>query len=74
MLGLEARGAFPSDPRKGHPLIERKLGRIPDRALRAMDDYGLDDCEIGRYFDVTPSSVRRLRRALGCPEAVPGLI
>ncbi len=49
-----------------HKLILDKLGRLPDLSLRAMQDYGLSDQEIGRYFEVTPSSVRRLRRAFGC--------
>lgn len=54
-------------------LIVSKLGRVPDLALRALDDYGLTDQDIGRYFAVTPSSVRRLRRALGCPCVSPDL-
>lgn len=45
-------------------LIRRKLGGLPDKSLDAMTDYGLNDQEIGRYFRVTTSSVRRLRRAL----------
>jgi hypothetical protein len=45
-------------------LIRRKLGRLPDKSLDAMTDYGLNDHEIGRYFRMTTSSVRRLRRAL----------
>jgi hypothetical protein len=46
-------------------LIRKKLGRVPDKSLDAMTDYGLDDHEIGRYFRVSTSSVRRLRRVFG---------
>lgn len=50
--------------REHHKLIRGKLGPMPDAALRAMVGYGLNEREIGRYFGVTPSSVRRLTRSL----------
>ncbi len=47
-----------------HPVFG-KLGPMPAASLRAMVGYGLNEAEIGRYFGVTPSSVRRLKRSLG---------
>ncbi|TCO73034.1 antitoxin Xre-like helix-turn-helix domain-containing protein [Rhodovulum euryhalinum] len=47
-----------------HELILGKLGPMPDAALRAMAGYGLSDQEMARYFGVTPSSLRRLKRSL----------
>lgn len=52
--------------RRQHKLILDKLGRVPNQSLQAMYDYGLNDREIGRYFNVSPSSVGRLRRTFGC--------
>ncbi|WP_366658553.1 hypothetical protein [Fodinicurvata sp. EGI_FJ10296] len=40
--------------------ITRKLGNMPDVALRAMRDYGLSDLDIARYYGLTLASVRRL--------------
>ncbi len=48
-----------------HQLLLDKLGYLPKLSLEAMDGYGLSDEEIGHYFHITPSSIRRLRRALG---------
>ena len=50
--------------RRQHRLIFEKLGPVPDLALQAMEGYGLNDNEIGRYFRVTPATVGRLRRVL----------
>jgi hypothetical protein len=47
-----------------HRLILGKFGRLPKLSLQAMDGYGLSDEDIGQYFKVTPSSIRRLKRAL----------
>lgn len=47
--------------------IYRILGPMPVAALEAMQGYGLDDGEIGRYYGVTPATVRRLRRVLTAP-------
>ncbi|GAA0285013.1 antitoxin Xre-like helix-turn-helix domain-containing protein [Rhodovulum strictum] len=47
-----------------HELILGKLGPVPGEALRAMSGYGLSDQEMARYFGVTPSSLRRLKRSL----------
>lgn len=47
-----------------HHFIRRKLGPLPRLSLCAMIDYGLDDQELGHYFHVTASSVRRLRTVL----------
>lgn len=52
--------------RRQHNIILDKLGEVPGLSLQAMCDYGLNDREIGRYFEVTTASVGRLRRALGC--------
>ncbi|MGC9418462.1 MAG: hypothetical protein ACP5EN_05750 [Rhodovulum sp.] len=49
---------------EGHRLIRGKLGPVPDASLRAMAGYGLSDHEMARYFGVTPSSLRRLKRSL----------
>ncbi len=46
-----------------HRLILKKLGHLPKRSLEAMGDNGLSDDDIGRYFQITPALVRRLRRA-----------
>lgn len=51
-----------------HPVFG-KLGPMPAASLRAMVGYGLNEAEIGRYFGVTPSSVRRLKRSLGVCDA-----
>jgi len=56
-LSLEERA-------RQQPLIREKLGRFPCMSLRAMLDLDLSDNDIARYFVVTPSSVRRLRRVL----------
>lgn len=40
--------------------ITRKLGNMPDVALRSMRDYGLSDLDIARYYGLTLASVRRL--------------
>ncbi|WP_343079692.1 hypothetical protein [Ostreiculturibacter nitratireducens] len=50
-------------PRPHHGL-RAKLGPMPGASLRAMDAYGLSDREIAHYYGLTPSTVRRLRRAL----------
>lgn len=50
-----------------HDLIRAKLGPMPDAALRAMAGYGLSEQEVARYFGVTPSSLRRLKRSLNVP-------
>ncbi|HDR29805.1 hypothetical protein [Rhodovulum sp.] len=47
-----------------HALILGKLGPMPDATLRAMTGYGLSDQEMARYFGMTPSSLRRLKRSL----------
>ena len=75
MLGQTVRATRPagSEGSKERVLIVSKLGRVPDLALQALDDYGLTDQDIGRYFSVTPSSVRRLRRALGTKGPAPDL-
>jgi hypothetical protein len=60
------RGSFenPAMNANEHRLILEKLGRLPKLSLQAMDGYGLSDEDIGQYFQVSPSSIRRLRRAL----------
>ncbi len=73
MTGQETRLADRSARTWDHPLITSKLGQLPDLALQAMDGYGLNDREIGHYFDVSPSSIRRLRRALGGPTVATGI-
>jgi len=57
-------------PPDEHRLIVGKLGPAPGASLRAMVGYGLSEKEIGRYFGVTPSSVRRLKRTLDIDEMV----
>lgn len=57
--------------RDQHRLIEGKLGPSPEAALRAMVGYGLNEREIGRYFGVTPSSIRRLKRSLNVASSGP---
>jgi len=53
-----------SPPSKAHAKILNKFGALPGEALRAMSDYGMNDTEIARYFGVTQSTVKRLRRTL----------
>ncbi|TCP42439.1 antitoxin Xre-like helix-turn-helix domain-containing protein [Rhodovulum marinum] len=55
---------------EGHRLIRGKLGPVPDAALRAMAGYGLSDHEMARYFGVTPSSLRRIKRSLNITGAL----
>jgi len=50
-------------------LVRKRLGRFPCLSLRTMIDCGLSDQEIGQYFQVTPASVRRLRRVFAGGEA-----
>lgn len=52
-------------------LIMSKLGPMPDASLRAMTEYGLSDQEIGTYFGLTPSTIRRLRRTLAALGSQP---
>lgn len=54
-----------SDRRRTGRRIARTLGHDPETALRAMRDFGLCDREIARYYEVTPSTVRRLERYFG---------
>jgi hypothetical protein len=54
---------IPEKTYRQHQLLLDKLGYLPKLSLEAMDGYGLNDEEIGHYFQVTPSSIRRLRRA-----------
>ncbi|WP_306152702.1 helix-turn-helix domain-containing protein [Roseovarius sp. MMSF_3281] len=49
---------------KRHVRITEKLGPCPGEALRAMAAYGMNDREIARYYGLTRSTVKRLRRAL----------
>lgn len=51
--------------------VTRKLGDMPDAALRALRDYGLSDAEIARYHGLSPASVRRLCRLLSVPPEDP---
>jgi chemotaxis regulatin CheY-phosphate phosphatase CheZ len=69
---INDRGAFQLSAKTSsqHRLILEKLGRLPKMSLEAMKDYGLSDEEIGHYFHVTPSSVRRLRRVFERTPAV----
>ena len=53
-----------SHPSKAHAKILNKFGPLPGEALRAMSGYGMNDTEIARYFGVTRSTVKRLRRTL----------
>ena len=53
-----------------HGLITGKLGPAPGESLRAMMAYGLTESEIGRYFGVTPSTIRRLKRTFDKPSTV----
>ncbi|MCZ0813772.1 MAG: hypothetical protein ACQEVT_13130 [Pseudomonadota bacterium] len=59
-----AKSRVPSEKRKGRR-IAGKLGHEPETALRAMRDFGLCDREIARYYEVTPSTIRRLERYYG---------
>ncbi|SIO05031.1 hypothetical protein SAMN05444722_0238 [Rhodovulum sp. ES.010] len=45
-------------------LIRGKLGPAPGATLQAMSGYGLSESDLARYFGVTPSSIRRLKRSL----------
>lgn len=56
--------SLPSGRRPRRFGVRAKLGPMPGASLQAMDDYGLNDIEIGHYYGLTPSTVRRLRRAL----------
>lgn len=47
--------------------ISGKLGHDPVGALHAMREYGLSDREIATYYEVTPSTVRRLTRLFNIP-------
>ena len=47
--------------------ISAKLGHDPAGALYAMREYGLSDREIATYYEVTPSTVRRLTRLFNIP-------
>ena len=38
------------------------FGPMPREALIAMADYGMDDVEISRYFNVAPDTVVALRQ------------
>jgi hypothetical protein len=51
-------------PSKPHRKIINKFGPLPGDALRAMAGYGMNDGEIARYYGVTRSTVKRLRRTL----------
>jgi hypothetical protein len=54
----------PFIPAKRHDRIIKKLGPFPGDALSAMAGYGMNDQEIARYYGVTKSTVKRLRRIL----------
>ncbi|MEZ5911012.1 MAG: hypothetical protein R3D84_01325 [Paracoccaceae bacterium] len=41
-----------------------RLGPMPREALKALQAYGMDDDDIGRYYGVSAASVRRLKRVL----------
>ena len=41
------------------------LGPMPGEALAAMVDYGLNDAEIGRYFDLPHDVITTLRQHWG---------
>ena len=56
--------AMPIDMLRNCKMIRRKLGPAPVESLEALYGYGLSDREVGRYFGITPSSVRRLNRTL----------
>ena len=43
-------------------LTWQRLGPLPEEALRAFVDLGLDDHEIGRYHAVPPAAVSTLRK------------
>jgi len=43
-------------------LTWQRLGPLPEKALRAFVDLGLDDHEIGRYHAVPPAAVSTLRK------------
>lgn len=47
--------------------LSAKLGHDPVGALYAMRDYGLSDREIATYYEMTPSTVRRLARLFDIP-------
>ena len=49
---------------KAHARIIEKLGPLPGESLRAMTGYGMNDREIARYYGLTKSTVKRLRRTL----------
>lgn len=51
-------------PGKRHDRIIEKLGPCPGDALSAMAGYGMNDREIARYYGLTRSTVKRLRRIL----------
>ena len=56
--------AKPLFPGKHHVRIIEKLGPCPGEALSAMAGYGMSDHEIARYYGLTRSTVKRLRRIL----------
>lgn len=49
--------------------ISEHLGPMPRKALGAMVDYGLNDLEIARYFNLDSDTIRGLRHAFGLPPA-----
>lgn len=56
--------ANPLVPKGRHARITEKLGLCPAESLHAMAGYGMSDHEIARYFGLTKSTVKRLRRTL----------
>ncbi|SFI53116.1 hypothetical protein SAMN05216258_107286 [Albimonas pacifica] len=53
----------PEDPRI-RPAVGR-LGPCPECAVAALADLGLEDAEIGRYFQAPRSVIARLRGGAG---------
>jgi hypothetical protein len=45
------------------------FGPMPREALIAMGDYGMDDAEISRYFNVTADTIVALRHHLNTVRA-----
>ncbi|PZX42066.1 hypothetical protein LY56_02359 [Roseinatronobacter thiooxidans] len=45
------------------------FGPMPREALIAMTDYGMDDAEISRYFNVAPDTIVALRQHLNTVRA-----
>ena len=71
VTGEDAPGlrTTPQDILRQHRLIRQKLGPTPAASLEALYGYGLSDREVGRYYGITPSSIRRLSRTLDVDRA-----